>query len=162
MITDPSRLWVSVNGRRLFNNVGFTVSGTQVVLTSGILNPGDVVMISQFTNFVVPEPMAFRIFQDMRGVQSTYRITPDTTTTTTQTVFATDDVIHVANASALIEPNLADNIWGAVTIDAERIMYRYRDTTANTISGLLRGTAGTAIAEHADGATVYNLSLIHI
>ena len=159
VITDPSRLWVSVNGRRLFNNVGFTVSGTQIVLTSGILNPGDVVMISQFTNFVVPEPLAFRIFQDMRGVQSTYRITPDTTTTTTQTVFATDDVIFVANANALIEPNLTDNIWGAVTIDAERIMYRYRDTTANTISGLLRGTAGTAIAEHANGATVYNIGL---
>jgi hypothetical protein len=36
-------------------------------------------------------------------------------------------------------------------------MYRERNTTTNTISGLLRGTAGTAITAHADGATVYNL-----
>jgi hypothetical protein len=40
----------------------------------------DVVMITEFTNSVAPEAMAFRIFQDMRGVQATYRITPATTT----------------------------------------------------------------------------------
>jgi hypothetical protein len=64
----------------------------------------------------------------------------------------------VANANALVEPNFEANIWGVVTIDAERIMYRYRDTENNTISGLLRGTAGTAITEHAVGAIVYNMS----
>jgi len=36
-------------------------------------------------------------------------------------------------------------------------MYRERNTTNNTISGLLRGTAGTAITNHANGAIVYNL-----
>jgi len=36
-------------------------------------------------------------------------------------------------------------------------MYRDRDLTTNTISGLLRGTAGTAITAHNDGAIVYNL-----
>jgi hypothetical protein len=157
VITDPDRLWVSLNGRRLFNNIGFTVSGTEVLLTSGILNAADVVMITQFTNFVVPESMAFRIFQDMRGVQATYRITPDTTTTTTAAVTVNADVIYVANAGALPEPNFDINVWGVVTINAERIMYRYRDTTNNTISGLMRGTAGTAITAHANGATVYNI-----
>jgi hypothetical protein len=34
-------------------------------------------------------------------------------------------------------------------------MYRYRDTDNNTVSGLLRGTAGTAITTHASGAIVY-------
>jgi len=157
IITNPDRLWVSLNGRRLFNNVGFTVSGSEVLLTSGILGASDVVMITQFTNFVVPESMAFRIFQDMRGVQATYRITPATTTATTSAVTINDDVIYVANAGALIEPNFEANIWGVVTIDAERIMYRYRDTENNTISGLMRGTAGTAITAHALGATVYNM-----
>jgi hypothetical protein len=157
VITDPDRLWVSLNGRRLFNNIGFTVSGTEVVLTSGILGASDVVMITQFTNFVVPESMAFRIFQDMRGVQATYRITPDTTTFTTSAVTINADVINVDNANALIEPNFEANIWGVVTINAERIMYRYRDTTNNTISGLMRGTAGTAITAHADGSIVYNM-----
>ena len=100
VITNPERLWVSLNGRRLFNNIGFTVSGTEVVLTSGILNPSDTVMITQFTNFVVPESMAFRIFQDMRGVQATYRITPATTTATTSAVTFNADIIYLSNDSA--------------------------------------------------------------
>jgi hypothetical protein len=63
----------------------------------------------------------------------------------------------VANVAALVAPYLVANFWGVVTIDAERIMYRYRDTTANTISGLLRGTAGTANAPHAVGAIAYDI-----
>ena len=158
VITDPDRLWVSLNGRRLFNNQGFTVSGTEVILTSGILRSNDLVMITQFTNAVVPEAMAFRIFQDMRGIQATYRITPSTTTATAEFVDINDDIIYVDNASALVEPNLDANVWGVLTVNAERIMYRYRDTVANTVSGLLRGTAGTAITTHASGAIVYNMS----
>jgi hypothetical protein len=49
------------------------------------------------------------------------------------------------------------NSWGVLTIGAERIMYRYWDAEANTVSGLLRGTGGTAATSHASGATVYNL-----
>ena len=156
-ITDPDRLWVSLNGRRLFNNIGFVISGTELVLTSGILRPNDVVMVTQFTNNIVPEAMAFRIFQDMRGVQATYRITPQTTTTTTSAVSVTDDIIYVENAAALPEPNFNSNLWGVITIDAERIMYRERDTVNNTVSSLMRGTAGTAITAHDEGAIVYNL-----
>jgi hypothetical protein len=157
IITDPDRLWVSVNGDRLFNNTGFVINGTELVLTAGILNVNDVVMITQFANLVVPEAMAFRIFQDMRGVQATYRITADTTTTTTAAVSITDDTISVVNATALPEPDFANNIWGVITINAERIMYRERNIANNTVSGLLRGTAGTAITAHVEGATVYNL-----
>jgi hypothetical protein len=157
VITNPDRLWVSLNGDRLFNNQGFTVSGTEVILTSGIMNASDVVMITQFTNFVVPEAMAFRIFQDMRGVQATYRITPETTTETTAVVAITDDIIYVGNAGALPEPDFDNNVWGVITINAERIMYRERNIVDNTVSGLLRGTAGTAITAHMLGATVYNL-----
>jgi hypothetical protein len=95
----------------------------------------------------------------MRGLQLTYRMTPSTTTTTTAPVAITDDIIYVDNASALPEPNFANeaNIWGVITIDAERILYRQRNTVNNTVSGLLRGTAGTAITAHATGATVYNM-----
>ena len=157
VINDPSRLLVSLNGRQLFYGINFTIDGTQLMLTSGLLNATDVLMVTQFTNFVVPEAMAFRIFQDMRGVQATYRITPETTTTTTQPVLITDDTIYVTNAGALVDPDLAANIWGVLTIGAERIMYRYRDTVANTVSGLSRGTAGTALAPHTSGATVYNM-----
>ena len=144
----------------------------------------------------------FRIFQDMRGVQAIYRITADTTTTLTQPLDDRDDIIYVADASALGEPNFAAdfnpnfiysagdvvmysglfyralttttgnlptdtnywtqttgaaNIWGMLTVNGERIMYRYRDTTANTVSGLLRGTAGTAITNHSENSLVYDI-----
>ena len=36
-------------------------------------------------------------------------------------------------------------------------MYRHRDIVANTVSGLLRGTAGTAIASHAVNTYVYDI-----
>jgi hypothetical protein len=85
----------------------------------------------------------FRIFQDMRGVQATYRITNQTTTQLQQSLSPTDDVIYVVDASALLEPNLEENIWGILTIKGERIMYRYRDTVNNTVSSLRRGTGGT-------------------
>jgi hypothetical protein len=114
-------------------------------------------MITEVTDSIVPEAMAFRIFQDMRGVQATYRITTSTTTALAQPLSATDDIVYVVNAGALDQPALASNIWGVLTVDGERIMYRERDTANNTVSGLLRGTAGTAITDHALGAVVYNL-----
>jgi len=157
IITNPDRLWVYFNGRRLFNGAGYTLQNNFLILTSGTMNTTDQLVVTQFTNSVVPEAMEFRIFQDMRGVQATYRMTPATTTTVTQAVTQYDDVIHVANAAALVAPDLVANFWGIVTIDAERIMYRYRDTTNNTISGLLRGTAGTANAPHAVGAIAYDM-----
>jgi hypothetical protein len=157
-VTDPTRLIVTLNGRQLFLNNGFTLNGTEVVLSSGLLRPTDVLMVTEFTNSVVPESMAFRIFQDMRGVQATYRITPQTTTTLTQALTQLGDVVHVADATALSEPNLLANVWGVITINGERIMYRYRDTVANTVSGLLRGTAGTGAAAHEVDALVYDMS----
>jgi hypothetical protein len=99
----------------------------------------------------------FRIFQDMRGLQLTYIINDETTTALTQDLGITDDVIYVADAGALAVPNLASNQWGVLTINAERIMYRELDLVTNTVSGLLRGTAGTAVDTHVDGTTVYNM-----
>jgi hypothetical protein len=157
IITNPDRLWVTVNGRRLYYNYGFTVTGQEVILTNGILDFNDVVMITQFTNSVVPEPIAFRIFQDMRGVQATYRMTPDTTTQLAQPLEQYDDIIYLVDASTQGQPNLDANIWGVLTVNGERIMYRQRNLANNTISSLLRGTAGTGAANHAVGSTVYSL-----
>ena len=51
----------------------------------------DVVVATLFTNYIVPPGMAFRIFQDMRGVQAVYRMTDSTTTVLTQDLTADDD-----------------------------------------------------------------------
>jgi hypothetical protein len=103
--------------------------------------------------------MAFRLFQDMRGVQTTFRITASTTTTVAQEVSAIADTIYVTDVLALTEPNLSDGIFGVITIDGERILYRVRDIATNSISGLQRGTAGTAAATHSIGAHVYDMGI---
>jgi len=156
LVADPNRLWVTLNGNRLFYGEGYLINGYELVLPA-LLNSTDVVMITEFTDSIVPDAMAFRIFQDMRGVQAVYRMTPATTTTVSQAVEQYDDVIHVTNAAALSEPRPEANIWGIVMIEGERIMYRVRDVNTNTISSLLRGTAGTAVAQHPVGAEVYDM-----
>jgi hypothetical protein len=92
--------------------------------------------------------LELRIFQDMRGVQATYRMTPATTTTLTQNLYTNSDIVYVDDAGALAEPDLDNNIWGVLTVNGERIMYRERDLVTNTVSSLLRGTAGTAATDH--------------
>jgi hypothetical protein len=90
-------------------------------------------------------------------VQATYRITPSTTTVLMQNLSATADIVYVRDASALTQPNLPDGIFGVCTINGERIMYRERNTALNTISGLMRGTGGTAATSHLVGAEVYDI-----
>jgi hypothetical protein len=158
-IANSERLLVTLDGNWLFNGLGYEVEGSNIIIPGTPILPSSVLAVTSFTNYTVPNAMTFRIFQDMRGIQATYSITPSTTTVTTQVVSATDDVIHVADVMTLSQPNLSDNLWGVLTVDAERIMYRYWDSTSNTVSGLLRGTAGTAATSHASGATVYQLGL---
>jgi len=160
--TDAARAWVFLkhvdsNCRVLSPYIDYTIEGNILTLNSGVIGTGDILMVINVTSSVVPEAMEFRIFQDMRGMQATYRMTSATTTTVAQAVSATDDIIHVVNASALSIPDFAANVWGVVTIDGERIMYRDIDLTDNTISSLLRGTAGTGADSHAVGAYVYDM-----
>ena len=155
--TDIARPWISLNGKTLSPYVDYTIEGNILTLNKGVIGPTDVLVITNITSSVVPEAMAFRLFQDMRGVQAVYRITPGTTTTVSQNVSATDDIIYVTNAKALTIPNFIANVWGVVTINGERIMYREINFTNNTISSLLRGTAGTGAASHNIGAYVYDM-----
>jgi hypothetical protein len=158
VITDSSRLWVTRNGFRLFAGQDFVIEGEQLTLATGVISAADTVAITMFTNNTVPDALAFRVFQDMRGVQATYRITSGTTTQLADTLLPTDDVVRVRSAAALAVPDLNNNIWGTLTVNGERILYREIDFVNNTVSSLLRGTAGTAIATHAAGSVVYNFS----
>ena len=158
IITDTSRLWVTLNGRRLFVGQDFSIDGEELVLATGIISVADTMVITMFTDSIAPDSLAFRIFQDMRGVQATYRITENTTTQLSQVLLPTDDIIRLRSASGLAVPEISNNIWGVIMINGERILYRHIDFDNNTVSSLLRGTAGTAIDQHAAGSLVYNLS----
>ena len=151
------RLWVTLDGYRLFEGADYVVENGYLILAAGAIGAAQVLVVTEFTNSIVPEAMAFRVFQDMRGVQATYRITNATTTTLSQNLTATDNIAYVTNAAALSDPNLVQGIFGAITIDGERIMYRERNTALNTISGLMRGTLGTGAAAHLSGAEVYDI-----
>ncbi len=156
-ILDASRLEVSLDGIYLFEGVGYSVEGSVVTLSGPPINPAQVVAITSFTQTVVPGEIAFRIFQDMRGLQTTYRISRQATTQLTQPLLSSDEIIYVVDAEAMSEPNLTLGIFGLVTIDGERISYRTRNLANNTLSGLRRGTAGTAAADHATDTAVYDI-----
>ena len=152
-----TRLWVTLNGVRLFEGQDFIVQDNELVLASGSIGLSDILAVTQSTNSVVPEATTFRIFQDMRGTQATYRITLDSTTKLTADLSAIADTIYVEDASHLTEPNLAAGRLGVITIQGERIMYRVRDLITNTVSDLRRGTAGTGASAHPAGVDVYDL-----
>ena len=152
-----SRLWVTLNGNRLFDGKDFVVEGQYLILGSGTIAPSDILVVTEFTESIVPEAMAFRIFQDMRGVQAVYRITNATTTRLAQSMTADADIAYLVDASVLTEPDLPNGIFGVCTIKGERIMYRVRDLGTNTIQGLMRGTAGTAASDHPVDSYVYDM-----
>jgi len=163
-ITNTDRIMVSINGLYKFAGLDFLeesdfdVEGSEVIIPGPILNATDVVVITVFTNSVVPGSIAFRIFQDMRGQQLSYRILPQTSTILTEPLLATDDVIHVDDARKLPQPNMPQGFFGQITINGERITYREKDDGTNTLRGLRRGTAGTGAADHAAGSAVYSIS----
>jgi hypothetical protein len=158
-ITNTNRVIVSLNGRYLFPEQGFTVDGTFVVIPGDPISSSAVVAITVMTMDDIPGEIAFRIFQDMRGSQQLYRITTDTSSILSQDLSASADIIYVRDASMLPVPDLEDGLFGLVTIDGERIAYRSIDIANNTISGLRRGTAGTAAAPHLAGAAIYDITI---
>ena len=156
---EANRLWVTLDGYRLYSGVDYSVQGQYLILGSGVISQSQVLVVTEFTESIVPEAMAFRLFQDMRGVQTTFRITAASTTAVAQTVSATANTIYVTDVSALSEPALSSGIFGVVTINGERILYRLRDLATNSISGLQRGTAGTGAATHSIGSEVYDMGI---
>ena len=156
--TDTSRLIVTLNGEYLQPTVDFTITTTgglsTLTLNLSLINAADVLVVTMFTNEVVPDSLNFRIFQDMLGNQKLLRLSPINTTQLTVDVAVTDDIIYVADATKLSEPNLSLGIFGQIIIGGERITYRNRNTSDNTVSGLRRGTAGTGVYTHSVNDTV--------
>ena len=153
---DAARLVVTLDGRYLFQDQNwYQNSETSIIIKGATINPNQVVTIFQSNAFSVPDATGFRIFQDMRGLQRSYRISPGATTQLITALGATSDTITVADASVLTVPNLALAIFGQITINGERIAYRNINLATNTISGLRRGVAGTAASTHPAGSAVY-------
>jgi len=69
--------------------------------------------------------------------------------------------MYLENTANMPVPNLTLGNFGIVMIGAERVTYRELDTVNHTISGLRRGTAGTAAAPHTKGTSVEDFSRKH-
>jgi hypothetical protein len=151
------RMWVTLDGQRQFEGQDFTVVNNEIILASGTIGTAQRLAVTAFSDSIVPEAAEFRIFQDMRGQQVTYRMTATTQTTLAQALSATDAVIYVQDANRLSAPDLESGIFGTITIDGERITYSQRDLAANTVSGLRRGAFGTGAADHAVATAVYDI-----
>lgn len=158
-IIDPSRLTVTKDGQYLFPDQGWYADGSVVVISGPSIGPATVIAITSLAQSVVPGEIAFGIFQDMRGLQSSYKIIPSTTTKLTQNVSATDDVIYVEDASHLSEPDLPNGYFGIASVNGERIAYRVRNLVNNSISGLRRGISGTGADAHLANAAIYDVGL---
>jgi hypothetical protein len=162
LVTSTGRLIVSLNGNYLQNSVEFYVTVgsdglSTLVLNLSILNDADVLVVTMFTNTVVPDSLNFRIFQDMLGNQKILRLSTRNTTELNQNLAITDDIVYVKDVTKLSEPNLAANIFGQLMVGGERITYRTRNTSNNTVSGLRRGTAGTGVYAHIIDDTVSDI-----
>ena len=158
-ITNTERIWVTLNGTKLYPGDDYTVEGSVVTLGRSILSPSDVLVILSMAMSTTPDALSFRIFQDMLGNQKILRLYPGNTTMLSSALGITDDIIYVVDASVLAEPALEDNLFGVVIINGERITYRTRNTSNNTLSGLRRGVAGTAIASHVAGSNISNAGI---
>ena len=159
LITDPGRMVVTLNGDHLHAGGEYSIStgsdGLSILTVDGsILGPVDVLAVTMFTMSVVPDSLNFRIFQDMLGNQKILRLSNANTTELAQALAADADTVYVKDVSKLSEPNLVANIFGQLMVGGERITYRTRNTTNNSVSGLRRGTAGTSAMAHINGAVV--------
>lgn len=152
-----NRLWVTLNGDKLIESYDYTVQNNQLILSAGAVATNDVVAITSFTADTVPEAMAFRIFQDMQGTQTTYRITENTTTVLSANMDDTQNFVYVEDVAKLQQPDLAAGVFGTVTVNGERMTYRDRDLANNRLLGVRRGTGGTGASSHLAGSPVYDM-----
>ena len=92
----------------------------------------------------------------MKDVNAVYRAGEQSTAVLTQQLDNSDDHVYVDDVTKLSTPNLELGHYGIVMIGGERILYRYKHTDDNSVSGLRRGTAGTPVTTHIVGSEVIN------
>ena len=168
MFTNPDRLWVTVNGERLNSNSDFSIEDNWLYINTDIQDT-DIINVTTMTENVSTNGVAFRLFKDMRDNTAFYGMNPRFSTKLSQELLPEDTVIHVMDASKISthtiysswhNPELGDipsKEVGIVILNGERITFTEIDRVANTLSGLRRGTAGTAINTHIIYEDIWNM-----
>jgi len=160
-ITAPERVIVSVNGERKFYGTDWKLldgDNRYIEFYSVDVQSSDLVEVSLRTENLVPNAMTFQLFKDMNDTAGIWRCGVSSIARLTQQVEADDTVIYLDDVTKLGEPKIDEGLFGFVMIGAERISYRKRDLTTNSISGLRRGVHGTAITTHPLGTDVVSMA----
>jgi len=158
-ITLPERLIVHVNGARKFYGTDWKLlegDNRYLEFFSVDVQALDLVTVTLVAENQVPDTLTFNIFKDMKDVNAVYRAGEQSTAQLTQQLDKSDDHVYVDDVTKLSTPNLELGHYGIVMIGGERILYRYKHTDDNSISGLRRGTAGTPVTTHIIGSEVIN------
>jgi len=155
------RVWVTLNGNVLHAEIQYTISDNLLLLAGELIGPTDIVTVTSMTSVVVPDKLSFKFFKDMNGSCAMYKVVSNSIKLKYD-LGINDDVIYFDDVSNLTLPNLELGIFGIVLIDAERITYRSINTDTNSISGLRRGSAGTAINTHTQTACVQDISITNV
>ena len=154
---DSNRIWVTLNGARLVYGSDFTLENDVInILTS--VEPDDSIVITVFSRDTVGEFYSFRLFSDMNQTQALFKMNETNTTVLAESVGIDGDIV-ISDISKIYDPATTfGSYYGVIIIGAERISFTGIDTETNTLTGVRRGTAGTAIKEHAAGDTVTDCS----
>ena len=151
---NAEKVFVHVNGKVLIPSFDYTVSNGFVYIADTILIDANTIIVVTWmdTNTFVSSS-TFRMFKDLNENISFNRVSVVDATILEKDLLITDDEIHVENADVLGTPDLVKNVPGVLFIDSERITFWRKE--GNVLSGIRRGTAGTAAnTVHTKGAVV--------
>lgn len=101
-LTDPKKLWVTVNGSRLDNSQIRIYDGNYLGLLTAITS-GQTIVVTSMVSGSTPNEEQFRIAVDKFNNQSIYRANTNTYTWLTQPIYNIDTVIYVSDVTKLVD-----------------------------------------------------------
>ena len=150
---NSSYIWVYKNGRRLTNDVDYTVSLPRgVMYLTADSTVADLIKIVMFGSTIYRSPSAFELFKDMLNVNHFNRYSTGKVQLAAALNYY-DQTITVSDAADLTDPVPSRNVPGVILVNGERI--EYMNKTGNVLSQLRRGSQGTPIKElYAEGTDI--------
>jgi hypothetical protein len=139
-------IWVYVNGVRLTQDRDYEISlPRNVVYLNVDTVETDLIKIVNFGSSIHVPPVAYEIYKDMLNFNHFKRYSKNNQIRLARVLNYYDTEIEVTDGTLLYQPSATRNLAGIVEINNERIEYLHKNR--NILSGLRRGSQGSAIAE---------------
>ena len=139
-------VWVYLNGQRLTQDLDYEISLPRNVVYLNIeTTETDLIKIVNFGSSIHTSPVAYEIYKDMLNFNHFKRYSKNNQIKLGRELRYYDTEIIVTDGTLLYQPTANKNLAGIVEINNERIEYLQKN--GNTLSGLRRGSQGSAIAE---------------